>query len=100
MLPASRSASSWWKSGKRAMRIFPDMKCCKPGRQFVGLTCDAGTMALCMAEHCARLRTADEQRSFAAQVARVSRIDQGSMLQAFRDQVARLVARRNTKGTK
>ena len=55
-------------------------------------------MVMCMAEQCARLRTVEEQRSFAAQVARVTRVANTGLQAAFRENVTRLIARR--KGSK
>lgn len=71
------------------MRVFAEMTCCKPGRQQVGLSCNAGWLACCLARHCAKLPELADRRAFAAQVAKVNLVNKASLQEWFRNEVVR-----------
>lgn len=79
-----------------ALHVYPEMMCCKPGRQMHGLTCAAGWMVGCMANHCARLPTLADRRAFAARVADIDCINQAGMQDAFRAEVLRLFTHKSS----
>lgn len=79
------------------MTVFPDMKCCKPGRQFAGLSCDPGWMLGCLAAECAKQTTLEVRRRFAAQVSGVRLLADPALQEQFRAEVKRLYeARKST----
>jgi hypothetical protein len=71
------------------MIISPQMVCCKPMRQSVGLSCDPGWMICCLADQCAKLPTLEMRRRFADQVAGVKCLAGPGMQELFRAEVKR-----------
>ncbi|MDR3411596.1 MAG: hypothetical protein P4L87_11755 [Formivibrio sp.] len=79
------------------IRIYPEMTCCKAGRQWQELRCEGEMLAMCLGRDCAKVPSLEGRRAYAKQVEGVELIQAEGLIDSFRSHVLQAYNRLRNK---